>query len=238
MGIRTSVFHALAAASVLMCAVAASAQTPTNQDLIGTWNLTLTSPQGSHPTTVVIKEDGGQLVGELTGLPTVGGLKVATSEAGVRMTFAVDYQGQPVDVVMVGKLTGAEMKGTVDYAGGAAAGDFQGTKGAAAAGSPTSAGVSNAGPASLTGTWVLASSGGTGWSMDLTQDGSAVTGTLKNTDQGISLPLKGTLDNGTLDLAVMGDMTGTIKGKVEGPALKGNFDVSGETGTWSATRKP
>ncbi len=81
----------------------------------------------------MIKEDAGQLVGAMTGLPTVGGVKVATSDAGVRMTFAVDYQGQPVDVVMVGKLTGAELKGTVDYANGAATGDFTGSKAGAAA---------------------------------------------------------------------------------------------------------
>ena len=78
-------------------------------------------------------------MGALTGLPTVGGVKVATSEAGVRLTFAVDYQGQAVDVVMVGKLTGTELKGTVDYANGAATGDFTGSKAGAALLAPRAA---------------------------------------------------------------------------------------------------
>jgi hypothetical protein len=237
MGIRTSVFCALVAASVLTGAVAASAQAPSNQDLIGTWNLTLTSPQGSHPTTVVIKEAGGQLVGELTGLPTVGGLKVATSEAGVRMTFAVDYQGQPVEVLMAGKLTGAEMKGTVDYAGGAAAGEFSGSK--AGAETTTATAVTNT-AASVSGTWAISSSSSSpGWTLDLTQEGTAVSGTLKNGDQGISIPVKGTLENGTLSLTASGEMAGTLKATIEAGELKaGSYDIGGDAGTWSATRKP
>jgi len=232
-------FHPLAvrvlvASSALVWAGAAYAQAPSTQDLVGTWNLTLTSPQGSHPTTVVIKEDAGELVGEMTGLPIVGRVKVATSDTGVTLSFAVDHEGQPVDILLTGKVTGTEIKGTVDYAGGAATGDFNGTKSGAA---PVSA--SAAGAVSLTGTWILVSTqSSAGWTMDLAQEGTKVTGTLRNAGQGIEMPLKGTHENGALSLDVGGDATGTIKGSFEGDVLKGRYDVGGNAGAWSATRKP
>jgi hypothetical protein len=235
MGIRQFVLRALAVASIVASAATASAQAPSTQDLVGMWNLTLTSPQGTHPTTLTIKDEAGELVGTLTGLPTVGGVKVATSDAGVRITFAVDYEGQPVDVVMVGKLTGAEIKGTVDYASGAATGDFSGSKAGTA---PAAAASTDA--ASLSGTWnVTSPSSSTGWTLELTQDGTAISGTLKNADQGISLPVKGMLENGTLSLTASGEMAGTLKATVEAGELKGgSYDIGGNSGSWSATRKP
>jgi hypothetical protein len=236
MYIRKFTLRALAASLIVAAAITASAQAPSTQDLVGTWNLTLTSPQGSHPTTVVIREDAGQLVGEMTGLPTVGGLKVTTSDAGVSLTFAIDYQGQPVDVVMVGKLSGAEMKGTVDYANGAAMGDFTGTK-AGAAGATAAPATTDA--TSVSGTWLItAAESSPGWSMDLVQDGTNVSGTLKNAEQGLTLQLKGTLESGALSLNVTGDRSGTMKGTLEGGALKGSYDVGGDAGSWSASRKP
>ena len=79
---RHTLLQALVASSLAACATVASAQAPSNQDLVGTWNLTLTSPQGTHPTTVVISDDGGQLKGSLSGLPTVGGVTVSSTDAG------------------------------------------------------------------------------------------------------------------------------------------------------------
>lgn len=233
---RQFTLRAVVGAALIACTTAASAQAPSNQDLIGTWNLTLTSPQGTHPTTVVINEDAGQLVGAVTGLPTVGGMKVATSDAGVKMTFAVDYQGQAVPVVMVGKLTGTEIKGTVDYANGAATGDFTGSKAGAATNGAAAATATSA--AGLTGVWDITGSRGGGYSFKLMQEGTAVTGTLKRPD-GAEVPVKGTFENDALTLALDGDaMAGTVKGTFDGATLKGSYDIGGSTGSWSATRKP
>ena len=226
MSLRKLAFQALVASSVVACASAAFAQAPSNQDLVGTWNLTITSPQGSHPTTVVISEDGGQLKGALTGLPTVGAVAVSTSDSGARLVFAVDYQGQAIDVVMVGKVEGTSIKGTVDYASGAAAGDFSGTKGPAAAAAP----AAGAAAGSLTGVWAITGDGGGGWSFNLTQDGTAVTGNLKSPD-GMELPVKGTFEGNALNLAVTSDAaSGTIKGTYDGAALKGSYDIGGNAG--------
>ncbi len=227
---RHTLLQALVASSLLACATVAAAQAPSNQDLVGTWNMTLTSPQGTHPTTVVISDDGGQLKGSLSGLPTVGAVTVSSTDAGARLAFAVDYQGQAIDVVMVGKIDGTSIKGTVDYASGGAAGDFSGSK--------TGAATAAAAGGSISGTWDITGDGGGGYSFTLTQEGSNVSGVLRTPD-GAELPVKGTFENNALNLAVTADAApGTVKGTLEGAALKGSYDIAGNAGSWSATRKP
>lgn len=229
MALHKLAVRALVASSVLVWAGAAQAQAPSNQDLVGTWNLTLTSPQGTHPTTVVVTEEAGQLKGALTGLPVVGATSVSTSAAGVKIAFAIDYQGQPVDIVMVGTLQDGALKGSVDYAGGAASGDFAGTKAGAAA--------STAG-ASVAGNWDISGDGGGGYSFSFTQDGTAVSGVLRTPD-GAELPVKGTFTANALDLAVAADsVAGTITGTLDAGTLKGRYDIGGNAGAWSAVRKP
>ncbi len=225
---------ALVVSSVLATAVAASAQTPSTKDLVGSWNLNLTSPQGTHTAALTIRDEAGQLSGTVSG--EMGSLPVAVrnSEAGVSLSFTVDYQGQPLPIVLTGKLADGALAGMVDYGNGAAQGDFTARKGVAAA---EGASATTAGP-SLTGTWVIASDGGPGWSMALTQEGTVVTGTLMNAERGVSLPLKGKVSGGTLELAISGEASGTITGTLEASALKGSYDVDGNAGSWSATRKP
>jgi hypothetical protein len=164
---------------------------------------------------------------------------VTTSESGVTLSFSVDYQGQPIAVVMTGKIAGNEIKGVVDYANGGASGDFQGTKAVASTNGSNGAPAADGSAASVAGTWTISSDGGAGWSFELTQDGSAVGGLLKNSDRGVSLPVKGTLENGALSLAVSGEGTsGSVKGTLDDGALKGSYDLNGSSGSWSATRKP
>ena len=231
MPVSSLVKKALLASALLSFPAAAFAQTA-EKDLVGSWNLTLTSPQGTHPTTVDIKADGGKLVGNVTGLPGTSPASVERTETGVRIVFTVDYQGQPIDVVMSGKVTGNTVKGTVDYAGGAAAGDFQGSKTGASDTAPAAA-------AKVDGAWTISSDGGSGWSMELTQTGSAVTGALKNSGQGMPLPVKGTFEGGALMLnGESTDATGVVKGTFDGSMLKGTYEIGGSAGSWSAVRRP
>lgn len=231
MPFQSFVRKALVASALLSIPAAALAQT--EKDLVGTWNITMTSPQGTHPTTVDIKEEGGKLVGSVTGLPGTTPATVERTETGLKIAFSVDYQGQPIEIVMAGKVTGTSVKGTVDYANGAAAGDFQGTK----AGSTSTAGATA--PAGVGGAWTVSSDGGSGWSFDLTQNGAAVTGALKNADQGISLPVKGTFEGAALTLTVDStEVAGTVKATLDGAMLKGSYDIGGNAGTFSAVRRP
>lgn len=230
MAFRQLVFQALVASTVALGVPAAFAQAPSNQDLVGTWNLTLTSPQGTHPGTVTIKDEAGKLAGAMVGPMGSLPVDVRTTEQGVSMAFTVDYQGQPLPIVLAGKVDGATIKGSVDYGNGAAAGDFTGSKGGAAASAAPGSGVA--------GVWDITGDGGGGYSFNFTQDGNAVTGTLKTPD-GLELPIKGTFESNALNLAIVSDaVSGTIKGTLEGPALKGSYDLGGNAGSWSATRKP
>ena len=233
MTISQLAFRAFLASSVVVCASAVQAQAPSSQDLVGTWKVTMTSPQGSHPMTLIVTDTAGKLAGTVSG--EMGSLpaSVETSEAGVKILFTVDYQGSPLPIVLTGKLASGALKGTSDYGNGMAAGEFEGTKEGAAA--PAAA----ADASSVAGTWTISSSGGDGWSLELTQEAAGVSGFLKNEGQGVTLPVKGTLEAGALTLAITGgDASGTIKGTLDAGALKGSYEVNGDTGTWSATRKP
>lgn len=229
MPLLSLVKKALVASALSWFAVAASAQT-VEKDLIGTWNLTVTSPQGTHPTTLDIKDDGGKLAGSVTGLPGTTPASVERTETGLKIAFSVDYQGQPIEIVMLGKVTGNTVKGTVDYASGAAAGEFHGSR---------TGGGDGAATAKVGGAWTISSDGGSGWSMELTQTGSAVTGALKNPDQGVTLPVKGTFEGGALTLDVeSADAAGVVKGTLDGAMLKGTYQIGGAAGSWSAVRRP
>ena len=233
MAISQVAFRALLASSVVVCASAVQAQAPSSQDLVGTWKVTMTSPQGSHPMTLVVTDTAGKLAGNVAGEMGTLPAAVETSETGVKILFTVDYQGSPLPIALTGKVAAGVLKGTSDYGNGMATGEFEASKEGAAA--PAAA----ADASGVAGTWTIASSGGDGWSLELTQEAATVSGFLKNAGQGITLPVKGTLEAGALSLAIAGgDATGTIKGALDAGALKGSYEVNGDTGTWSATRKP
>ncbi|HTV02870.1 MAG TPA: putative Ig domain-containing protein [Luteitalea sp.] len=232
------VFRAFVASTMVICASAAHAQTPAPKELVGTWKLTMTSPQGTYPSTLVLDDASGRLQGTVT-IATAGVVPVTveTSDAGVKLSFSVDYQGQAVPVVMMGKLTEGTFKGTVDYMSGAAAGEFEGKKDGASSAVPAAGAVTA--PAGVAGNWTIASSGGSGWAFELTQDATTVAGFLKNADQGMTLPVKGTLEGDALSLTITGDVSGTIKGTLDSSGvIKGTYVVDGNSGNFSATRKP
>lgn len=227
MTFHSLVVRTVVSSCIVVSSAAAYAQAPTAKDLVGTWKLTITSPQGSHPGTLVLSEDGGKVVGNLDGEMGKLPVSVTTSEKGVTIAFTVDYQG-PLAVVLTGTVAGDTMKGLVDYGGGMAAGDFEGTRGGAAA---TSAG------ASVTGTWAITADAGSGWELTLTQDGPSVTGQLTNAADGILCDVRGTLEGTVLTLQVSGQANGAMKGAIENGALSGSYDIEGSSGRWSATRK-
>ena len=108
MAISQVAFRALLASSVVVCASAVQAQAPSSQDLVGTWKVTMTSPQGSHPMTLVVTDTAGKLAGNVAGEMGTLPAAVETSETGVKILFTVDYQGSPLPIALTGKVANTE----------------------------------------------------------------------------------------------------------------------------------
>lgn len=238
MALQQHAIRTLLASVGLVCASLAAGQTPSTQALIGTWDMTLTSPHGTHPATFTLREEAGRVTGAVTGLPGTTPVTVSTSEADVTLSFSVEYEGQPVPVVMKGELDGTAIKGTVDYGNGQESGEFTGTKGAA-----TAAAAAPGVAASVAGRWAITSDA-PGWSMTLAQNGRGlVSGTLANGERGASLDAKGTFAEGALSLLATGPMDGqtveiALEGTLDAGTLKGTYKVGDTSGSWTATRQP
>jgi len=94
----------------------------------------------------------------------------------------------------------------------------------------------------VAGQWTITSDS-SGWSMQLAQDGSVVSGTMANSERSASLAAKGTFTDGALTLVATGPLDGqtieiTLKGSMEAGTLKGTYAVGGNSGAWTATRTP
>src|SRR3954452_19001026 len=97
---------ALVALAVIVAAPAYAQTT-----IVGDWDLTINSPQGANTTKVTFKQDGEKVDGLFKGpqgeLPFTGTLTGDT----LKFTFQVQFQGQPLDIAMEGKVAGGEMTG-------------------------------------------------------------------------------------------------------------------------------
>ncbi len=257
MAFKYHALRTLVASVGLVCASTVFGQAPSTASLVGIWDITLTSPQGTHPSTITLREDAGKVTGTVQGLPGATSVVVTSTDAGVTLAFSVNHQGQPLAVLMTGKVDGSTIKGTVDYANGQEVGDFMGTRKAAtgtatdttaagataSTGSPTTGSSSTAAAGTVAGQWAITSDAGSVWSMALVQDGSAVTGTLTDGDNAATYQAKGTFTAGALSLVATGQPQGqpielTVKGTLEGESLKGTYSVGDSNGTWTAMRKP
>jgi hypothetical protein len=100
-----------------------SAQALTAADLgsfMGTWTLTLDTPQGAFDQELIFKEDGGKIVAEMNsqmGTQTI--TDVSKNGGDVVMKFAGDFQGNPFDATVTLTPDGTDKcKVTFDVNGG------------------------------------------------------------------------------------------------------------------------
>src|SRR5689334_1869145 len=97
----------------LLAAAPAFAQT----SIVGDWDMTINSPQGANTTKVTFKQDGEKVDGLFKSpqgeLPFTGTLTGDT----LKFTFQIQFQGQPLDIAMEGKVAGAEMTGKANFGG-------------------------------------------------------------------------------------------------------------------------
>ena len=95
------------------------------------WNLTYSSPVGEFPIDLTVTQSGETLSGMAKmGGPTPQEVPVTGTLKGdaVEFKIVIKYEGNDLPIVSKGKITGSEVKGSVDY-GGMAEGEFKGKKG-------------------------------------------------------------------------------------------------------------
>jgi len=194
------VFLTLLAALVL--AAPAHAQ---SSDASGKWDVTFTSPQGSHPAVLTLKKEGEKLGGTLSGpqgdLP-IGGTQ---KDAVVSLSFSAQGDGGALVIAMSGTQDGDTMRGTVDY-GGRAQGEWSASRAKTVASETRAASAVD-----VTGTWLFS----------VTTDAGSGTPTISFKQDGENLTGHYSGQFGEVDL------TGTLKGN----AIAFGFTIQSDVGS-------
>ena len=213
----------------------------------GTWDLTLTSPQGTFNVQVNVKQDGEKLSGVVKGqrgeLPLEGTIKGKD----VTLKWTTKFQENDLPITLSGALDGSTMKGTADY-GGFAQGEFSAKK----AGDSTGPAPSSPTPAAaagdkidVTGAWAfqVETPAGSGTpTFTFKQEGEKLSGQYKGAFG--EAPLTGTVKGNKIDFSIKVQAQGqeatlTYTGTVEKDGtMKGTVNL-GEvgSGTWTAKRQ-
>lgn len=92
----------------------------------GAWDLSINAPQGAMAASATMKQDGEAVTGTLSSpagdVEVKGTLKGST----LTMAFTIQSPNGPLDIKLNAEVTGADMKGVIDFGGGTA--DFTGKK--------------------------------------------------------------------------------------------------------------
>ena len=243
--------------AMLLFAAIAQAQTAS---VVGSWDITIESPQGKREGQLVIKQEGDKLTGVMISPRGERPLDSVTVKGNdITMMMTINAQGQELVVTYKGKAEKDKMSGDADF-GGFATGSWSAVPhkaGAPAPGTPapttplagtpsSGAGTSSSATQSdVSGVWnfTVETPAGTGTPVfTLKQEGEKITGTYKG--QLGEAPVSGTIKGSDVVLmikvALQGEETTvTYTGKLTGKdAMSGKavFGTLGE-GTWSAKKK-
>jgi hypothetical protein len=204
---------------------------------VGTWDMTLETPQGTRNFPFSLKEDGGKLV------PSAPFKSAEVKGDSITMKMTVKFQESDMEITYTGKIKGDDMSGDADF-GGLASGTWTAKRKAAGSAAPApGAAPAQSGATNVSGTWnaTVETQAGTGSpSFVLKQDGENLTGTYKG--QFGEAPLKGTVKGNDISFAFKVDAQGqsldiTYTGKVNGDSMSGKVVLGsfGE-GTWTAKK--
>jgi hypothetical protein len=228
---------AIAAMCVLALAATLEAQEAKTPDASGTWELTVTTPNGPYVVGLVLKKAGEKLTGSISG--PQGEAQVAGTQKGnaVELGFTMQTQNGDLNIGMSGTQDGETMKGTID-AGQLGQMDWSGKRTAA----PQGQEPKKTETVDVTGTWdfQVASQVSNGTrTVVLKQTGEKVTGTY--TGQYGESALEGTVKGKEITFAMTIQAEGTsveirYYGEVEKDTMKGTFTM-GEMGEGSFTAK-
>jgi hypothetical protein len=219
-----------------------SAAVPAQQaDIVGTWDITIESPNGKRDSLLIIKKEGDKLAGAMKSPRGERPLdSVTLNGSDITLVMSANVQGQNMVFTFKGKLENGSMKGDADF-GGFAAGSWSAVPHKEEA-AMSSAPAAPAGAVNITGTWdfTVETPNGSGTPVfTFKQDGETLTGDYKG--QLGEAPLTGTVKGSdvkfSMKLNFQGqDFTVTYTGKVDGNSMKGTAAL-GEIGEGSFTAK-
>jgi len=233
--------------ALVIFATIAQAQNP---NAVGSWDITIESPQGPRQSMLIIKQDGDKLTGMMKsprGERPLDSVTVKGSD--ITMTMTVNAQGQELVVTYKGKIEKDKMSGDADF-GGFATGAWsavphkEGATPTPATPSPGPGG--GTGQTDVSGVWNfnVETPAGTGTPVfTLKQEGEKVSGTYKG--QLGEAPVTGTVKGSDITLMIKvspqgEEITVTYTGKISGKDAmsgKATFGSLGE-GNWTAKKKP
>ena len=226
---------------VLMFAGSVYAQ---GADAAGTWDLSLTTPNGPLSASMTLKKDGEKLTGSIAGPQGEVVLQGTQKEKAVSVNFSVQTPNGPFAITMTGSQDGDAISGMMDF-NGQGQSEWSGKRrGGAAVATPAQADK----PASIdvTGVWAfqIDMGGGTVGTPTVTfkQDGEKLTGNYSSQVVG-EQQLTGTIKGNAISFGFTASFDGnavkvTYSGTVDKDTMKGtvSFGDAGE-GTWSGKKK-
>jgi hypothetical protein len=228
---------------VALCASAAIAQSP---NVVGAWDATLTSPQGTFNIQMNLKQDGEKVNGAVKGQSGEIPIEGTLTGKDLKLKYTIKFQGNDLLITLTAAVDGGSMKGTADY-GGFAQGDFTAKRAgdAAAPAKPAESAAAAAPSANISGAWAfqVESPAGTGSpTFTFKQDGEKLTGQYKGAFG--EAPVAGTVKDNKIEFTLKVDAQGqalTIKyaGTIEKDGtMKGTAEL-GELGsaTWTAKKQ-
>ena len=127
MKLQSWLVGAVAAAVLVFAPLSASAQnsvaTADAKDFVGTWTISLESPQGAFEQSLAIKDVGGKLAAEISNQMQPGAIaisEIAKSGPDLVLKFSGDFQGMPFDASITLTPDGAnKAKASMDIMNGA-----------------------------------------------------------------------------------------------------------------------
>jgi hypothetical protein len=215
-------------------------------NVVGSWDITIDSPQGQNKALLVIKKEGDKLSAAMKGPRGERPIESVTLEGSdITLVMKVNFQGNDMVFTYKGKVEKDSMKGDADF-GGMATGTWSAVPHKEdGAGSAPAAAAPQGGGANITGEWNFTVNTGQGSgspTFTFKQDGENLTGNYKG--QFGEAPLTGTVKGADIKFAIKisaqgQELTLTYSGKIENKdSMKGTV-VLGELGegTWTAKRK-
>lgn len=228
--------------NAVMCIIApASPLVAQDADIVGAWDVTVTTGQGPDTSApLLLKKDGDQIVGTLSSPQGAQSVEASVKDKAVTIWFSVRTQNGPIDVTMKGVADGDTMKGSMDF-GGRGQGQWQARRSSKAAATAVQAADSRV---DVSGAWAfqvdIGGNSGTP-TMTFKQDGEKLSGHYSGQlgEARLTGTVKGTTIEFAIDVSLEGNALHILySGTVEKDSMKGkvSFGDLGE-GTFTAKRK-